>query len=53
LTNTSSNLDLAPDGKRFAVILPLEQTGSQQTRSRVTFIENFFDEVRRKAPAGK
>jgi hypothetical protein len=55
LANNSRNIDLAPDGKRFAVILPVEQlgsqqAGSQQTRNRVTFIENFFDEVRRKAP---
>jgi eukaryotic-like serine/threonine-protein kinase len=53
LVNNSRNIELAPDGKRFAVILPVEQPGSQQTRSRVTFIENFSDEVRRKAPAGK
>jgi len=53
LVNTSRNIDLAPDGKRFAVILPVEQTGSPQARSRVTFIENFFDEVRRKAPASR
>jgi serine/threonine protein kinase/Tol biopolymer transport system component len=53
LTNNSSNIDLAPDGKRFAVILPVEQTGSPQARSRVTFIENFFEEVRRKAPASR
>ena len=53
LTNTSRNIDIAPDGKRFAVILPVEQPGSQQAKSRVTFIENFFDEVRRRAPAGK
>jgi Tol biopolymer transport system component/predicted Ser/Thr protein kinase len=53
LINSSRNIDLAPDGKRFAVILPVEQAGSQQARSRVTFIENFSDEVRRKAPAAK
>jgi len=53
LVNTSKNIDLAPDGKRFAVIMPVEQPGSQQARSRVTFIENFFDEVRRRAPVGK
>jgi Tol biopolymer transport system component len=53
LTNTSRNIDVAPDGKRFAVILPVEQPGSQQTRSRVTFIENFFDELRRRVPASK
>lgn len=50
--NASRNIDLAPAGKRFAVILPAEEPGSNQTRSRVTFIENFFDEVRRRAPAG-
>jgi hypothetical protein len=29
LANNSSNIDLAPDGKRFAVILPVEQARSQ------------------------
>ena len=53
LSNTSRNIDVAPDGKRFAVILPVEQPGSQQAKSRVTFIENFFDELRRRVPAGK
>jgi len=53
LTNTSRNIDLAPDGKRFVVIMPVEQPGSQQARSRVTFIENFLDELRRRVPAGK
>jgi serine/threonine-protein kinase len=52
LINASKNIDIAPDGKRFAVIMPVEQPGSQQV-SRVTFIENFVDEVRRKAPPGK
>jgi len=42
--------DLAPDGKRFAVMQPeaSEQKGSQH----VTFLLNFFDELRRRAPAG-
>jgi hypothetical protein len=53
LINTSKNIDLAPDGKRFAVILPVGQPGSQSARSRVTLIENFFDELRRRVPAGK
>jgi hypothetical protein len=43
LINTSKNIDLAPDGKRFAVILLVGQPGSQPARSRVTLIENFFD----------
>jgi Tol biopolymer transport system component len=45
------NYDLAPDGKRFVVFLRDEvaaQTGSVHT----TFLLNFFDELRRRAPAG-
>jgi len=40
--------DLAPDGKRFAVAQTeaSEQKGSQH----VTFVQNFFDELRRRAP---
>ena len=53
LANASRNLDLAPDGKRFAVLLPVEQAGSQQVRNGVTYIENFSDELRRRAPASK
>jgi hypothetical protein len=53
LFNTSKNLELAPDGKRFAVILPAEEPGSQQAKNRITFVENFFDEVRRRVPLGK
>jgi Tol biopolymer transport system component len=46
------NMDLAPDGKRFAVLM------AQQTEPRspteVTFLLNFFDELRRRVPtAGK
>ena len=50
LTNTIRNIDLAPDGKRFAVILPVEQPGSQTARSRITLVENFVDELRRRVP---
>jgi serine/threonine protein kinase/Tol biopolymer transport system component len=45
-TNSSRNIDLAPDGKRFAVVMPVEHPGL--TRSRITFIENFGDELRRR-----
>ncbi len=42
--------DLHPDGERFA-LLPAPQTqGSRQDQ--VTFIFNFFDELRRPTPAG-
>jgi Tol biopolymer transport system component/DNA-binding winged helix-turn-helix (wHTH) protein len=44
--------DLAPDGKRFAVVL---NPGGTQVRSTdsVTVLLNFFDELRRKVPPGK
>ena len=44
--------DLAPDGKRFAVVL---NPGGTQVRSTdsVTVLLNFFDELRRKMPPGK
>jgi serine/threonine-protein kinase len=44
--------DLHPDGKRFAV---LKTPGAEQTAevNKVSFIFNFFDELRRKFPPGK
>jgi Tol biopolymer transport system component len=44
--------DLHPDGKRFAV---LRAPGTEQTAAvnKVSFIFNFFDELRRKLPPGK
>jgi serine/threonine-protein kinase len=47
------NLDLAPDGKRFAVVPLPESAGEQKGPLHVTFLLNFFDEVRRRIPAGK
>ena len=47
------NLDLAPDGKRFVVAPRPEATGSGQNGSvHVTVLLNFFDELRRRVPAG-
>jgi dipeptidyl aminopeptidase/acylaminoacyl peptidase len=44
--------DLHPDGKRFAV---LKAPGTEETAAvnKVSFIFNFFDELRRKLPPGK
>jgi serine/threonine-protein kinase len=42
--------DLAPDGKRIAAILASDQAGGEPTH--LTFLLNFFDELRRRAPAG-
>ena len=47
-----NSFDLHPDGKRFAV---LKAPGAGETApvNKVTFIFNFFDELRRKVPTGK
>ena len=44
-----SSIAMAPDGKRFAVLMPAEQP----LGNRVTFVMNFSDEVRRRTAPGK
>jgi hypothetical protein len=41
------NFDLAPDGKRFVVLMPAQSPEPRETQSHVTLVLNFFDEVRR------
>jgi len=50
---TTWNVDLAPDGKRFAVIPRPEATSEQKGSVHATFLLNFFDELRRRVPAGQ
>jgi eukaryotic-like serine/threonine-protein kinase len=48
----SVNFDISPDGKRAVVLkIPPQEEGS--TVSKLTFVFNFFDEIRRTVPAGK
>ena len=51
-TGVAQNLDLAPDGKRFVVLLPAEGAEEQKAQTHVTFLLNFFDELRRRVPTG-
>jgi Tol biopolymer transport system component/predicted Ser/Thr protein kinase len=44
------NLDLAPDGKRFAVLALPETAPSEKGPVHVTMLLNFFDELRRRLP---
>jgi serine/threonine-protein kinase len=46
----TSNLDLAPDGKRFAVLMIPESGSAGKGSVHVTVLLNFFDELRRKLP---
>ena len=45
-----STFDVAPDGKRSAALMPVDTQETQQAQSHVIFLENFFDELRRKVP---
>ena len=47
------NYDLAPDGKRIVALMSVGTPEDQKAQSHVIFLENFFDEVRRKVPLGK
>jgi Tol biopolymer transport system component len=44
---TVRNVALAPDGKRIVALMPVEAE-AQKAQSHVIFLENFFDEVRRR-----
>ena len=49
----SWSYDLAPDGKRVAALMPVETAEAQQAQNHVIFLQNFFDELRRKVPVAK
>ena len=53
LASLTRNYDLAPDGKRIAALMAIEVPEDQKPQSHVIFLENFFDELRRKVPTGK
>jgi serine/threonine-protein kinase len=48
-----NNYDLAPDGKRIAALMSVESLEARQAQSHVIFLENFGDELQRKAPDRK
>jgi serine/threonine-protein kinase len=45
-----ANLDLAPDGKRFAVLTSREAAGGENGSVHVNMLLNFFDELSRRIP---
>ena len=53
VVNNIKGVDLAPDGKRIIALMPVETAEAQKAQNHVIFLENFFDEVRRKVPTGK
>jgi hypothetical protein len=46
----SRNFDLTPNGKRIVAVMPAEGLETQPSQHQVVFLENFFDELRRRAP---
>jgi hypothetical protein len=42
--------DLAPDGQRVAVLTPVESAEGPKREHEVVFLQNFFDELRRRVP---
>jgi serine/threonine-protein kinase len=48
VANATKNIDLAPDGKRIVALMPVDPPEGQKAESHVIFLENFFDEVRRR-----
>ena len=54
LTGNFPPYDLMPDGKRMVVFPAAEASaGGEKTNLHLTFLLNFFDELKRKAPPGK
>jgi hypothetical protein len=52
-TGSPGPWDLAPDGKRVAVVTPVESAEAPQQEHEVVFLQNFFDELRRRMPLGQ
>jgi serine/threonine-protein kinase len=45
------DFDLAPDGKHFVVLMPVDAQEPREAQSHVMLVTNFFDEVRRRVAA--
>jgi serine/threonine-protein kinase len=50
---TVPNYELAPDGKRFAVIPNSTAATEEKGDVHMTFLLNFFDELRRRVPVDR
>jgi hypothetical protein len=48
-----SSGELSADGKRMVAIVPEHAASAPQVEHEVVFLQNFFDELRRKVPASK
>jgi serine/threonine-protein kinase len=46
------NYDVSPDGQRFLMIKPVEQTSSSSP-TQIVVVQNWFEELKRRVPTGK
>ena len=53
LGGAGNNWDLAPDGKRVAVLIPEGAAQASQPEHVIVMLQNFADELRRRVPLGK
>jgi eukaryotic-like serine/threonine-protein kinase len=49
---TSPNYDVSPDGQRFLMLKPDEQTSSSAA-TQIVVVQNWFEELKRRVPTGK
>ncbi len=47
----AGGFDVSPDGKRIAILLPASASESARPDHTIVLLQNFFDELRRRAPA--
>ena len=50
LGNNFRSFDLAPDGRHIAAMMVREDPAQLNTQNHIVFIQNFFDELRRRVP---
>ena len=48
-----ANYDLSPDGERIAALMSVDTPEGSQAQTHITFLMNFFDELRRRVPVNK
>jgi hypothetical protein len=49
-TGLIPSVAITPDGKRFAILAPADTADDQKPSTQMTFLFNFFDELRRRVP---
>jgi serine/threonine-protein kinase len=49
----AQGFDIAPDGKRLLVLMPTASGAAPQPEHTLMFVQNFFDELRRRVPLGR